>query len=204
VHRYPTIILSAATVVAALGLSGCTTAGPPAATPSSVVSAATPAGAPLPDPAALIDVLARLSDPAVPGVQKLALVEGSTEADAGALDAFARALADNHALPLGIAATDLAFSDRDPANVTAEVTITPAGAEPDRAFSFPMEFTPAGAAWRLSRQTANLLLTINAGPPAPPPGALPPPGGAGEPVPAGPQAPAPAPPPGPAPESPPG
>lgn len=164
-HRTRAIVLGAATLVAAFGLSGCTTPGPPAATPTSAVSAALPPPAPLPDPAALTDVLARLSDPAIPGNQKLPLVEGSSEADVAGLDSFARALADNHMLPLTIEADELAWSARDPANVTATVSIQPADTEPEDGFSFPMEFTPAPGGWRLSRKTADLLMTL--GTPAP-------------------------------------
>ena len=147
--------------MAALGLSGCS-----ADAPQSGASSATtpsPAGAPqptgLPDAQALIDVLSRLADPAVPGKDKLPLVEGSTPGDAADLDKFAKALQDNGMLPLTFAATDLVRSPDTAGEVTANVTLTPAdpGLGP---FSFPMDFTSISGPWQLSRKTADLLLAL--------------------------------------------
>ena len=56
-------------------------------------------------------MLVRLSDPAVPGADKIGLVELATADDAAALDKFGRALADNGALPLTFDATDLKWSE---------------------------------------------------------------------------------------------
>jgi hypothetical protein len=179
-----TAILSAATIVAALGVSGCSAHAPESAATSSTSATAAPAQAQtvtLPDPAALIDVLNRLSDPAVAGSDKLPLVEGATDDDAAALDKFAKALQDNHMLPLAFAATDLVWSPDVPGNVTANVQATPA-APGVGAFSFPMEFRPVGPAWQLSRQTADLLLALGTTAQ-----------GSSEPAPAPPPAPAPAP-----------
>jgi hypothetical protein len=170
-----TAILSAATIVAALGVSGCSSHTPESTT-ASVTATAAPAPAQtvtLPDAAALIDVLNRLSDPAVAGSDKLPLVEGATGDDAAALDKFANALQDNHMLPLAFSATDLVWSPDVPGNVTANVHATPA-AQGVGAFSFPMEFKPVGPGWQLSRQTADLLLALGAtpqgsSPPAPAP-----------------------------------
>jgi hypothetical protein len=154
--------------VAALGLCGCTTQGPPAATPGSSVTAATVPAHPLPEAAALTDVVARMSDPAVPGTDKLGLIDGSSAADASAMDGFAKALSDNHLLPLTVTATDLAWSESTTGVVTATVTITGAGSSPDAPFSYPMEFVPAGDGWRLSRQSANQLFsTASPGSPEP-------------------------------------
>jgi hypothetical protein len=157
-------ILSAATIVAALGVSGCAADAPESTAASSTpaISAPVPAQvSALPDAAALIDVLNKLSDPAVAGADKLPLVEGSGGDDAAALDKFAKALQDNHMLPLTFAATELVWSPDVPGNVTANVHATPA--DPNvGAFSFPMEFKPVPPGWQLSRQTADLLLAIGA------------------------------------------
>ncbi|BBZ04082.1 hypothetical protein MCHIJ_35190 [Mycolicibacterium chitae] len=156
-------VLSAATIfVAAFGLSGCSDdpgAEPRAPVTPTTTSAPAPAVAPLPDPAALTDVLARLSDPAIPGDAKLPLVEGATPDQAGALDGFAKALADNQLLPLSFTATELSWSEADPGNVWATVTATPAKPE-SGPLTFPMEFQPAGDGWQLTRETADLLLAF--------------------------------------------
>ena len=115
--------------MAALGLSGCTTPGPPPATPGSSVTAATVPAHPLPDPVALTDVVAQMSDPAVPGTEKLGLIDGSSAADASAMDGFAKALADNHLLPLTVTATDLAWSESTTGVVTAMREATPDAAD---------------------------------------------------------------------------
>jgi len=142
-------------------LSGCTTDAPPAAEPATTTAVAppppAPVGAPLPPAQALIDVLARLSDPAVAGADKVGLVELATADDAAALDKFGKALADNGALPLSFEATDLKWSEADPGNVVATVDVTTAN-DPPGTFSFPMEFTPVRDGWQLTRKTADLLL----------------------------------------------
>jgi hypothetical protein len=164
--------------VAALGVSGCSQpASEPTPSPAATgpaVAAPLPAG--LPEPSELIDVLNRLTDPAVTGQDKLPLVEGSTPGDATDLDSFATALQDNRMLPLTFTATDLVWSPDLPGDVTANVTATPGdpGIGP---FTFPMNFTAKTGAWQLSRQTADLLLALGvkeptssatATPPAPP------------------------------------
>ncbi|GFG54988.1 hypothetical protein MAGR_64290 [Mycolicibacterium agri] len=142
-------------------LSACTTDAPPAAEPATTPVVAPPApapvAAPLPPAQALIDVLARLSDPAVAGADKVGLVELATADDAAALDKFGKALADNGALPLSFEATDLKWSEADPGNVVAAVDVTTANDPPGK-FSFPMEFTPVRDGWQLTRKTADLLL----------------------------------------------
>jgi hypothetical protein len=157
--------------VAAFGLCGCDSPPPPTAPETettSVVASAPPASAPLPAPEALIDVLNRLSDPAVPGADKIGLVESATAGDAAALDKFGKALADNGALPLTFAAVDLRWSDAEAGNVVATVNVTTANKPPGN-FSFPMEFTPVRDGWQLTRKTANLLLDFGEGATAPSP-----------------------------------
>jgi hypothetical protein len=156
-----TAVLSAATIVAAFGLSGCSedAATPPPPPPPSATAATTSQPALLPDPAALTDVLMKLSDPAIPGPDKLPLVEGATPAEAATLDGFAKALADNHMLPMTFAATDLTWSEKSRGNVRATVTATP-GKPGSGTFTFPMEFTPTEVGWQLSRQTADQLLAF--------------------------------------------
>ncbi|OBI51690.1 hypothetical protein A5707_13630 [Mycobacterium kyorinense] len=162
--------LSAATIVAAFGLSGCSGHEPAAGTSSSSAAASTPASAvltsearpvaPVPPPEALTDVLYRLADPGVPGSDKLDLVEGATPDDAAALDKFATALLDGGYAPVTFEARDIAWSDRNPADVVATVDVStphpgPAG------FSFPMEFKPYQGGWQLSQRTAEMLLTFS-------------------------------------------
>ncbi len=152
-------------MVAAFGLCGCDNRPPPAAPETettSVIASAAPASTPLPPPEALVDVLNRLSDPAVPGADKIGLVELATADDAAALDKFGKALADNGALPLTFEAVDLKWSETDAGNVVATVNVTTAQ-NPPGTFSFPMEFTPAHDGWKLTRKTANLLLDFGEG-----------------------------------------
>jgi len=123
-----TEFLSAVTaLVAAFGLCGCNSEAPPAAEPSAATTMTTPvaapASSPLPAPQALTDVLARLSDPAVPGADKISLVELATADDAAALDKFGKALADNGALPLTFEAVDLKWSETEVGNVVATVNV---------------------------------------------------------------------------------
>jgi hypothetical protein len=144
-----------------VALAGCDSSPPPAAPEStattSVMASTAPVSSPLPAPEALVDVLNRLSDPAVPGTDKIDLVELSTADDAAALDKFGKALADNGALPLTFEATDLKWSETQAGNVVATVNVTTASKPPGK-FSFPMEFTPVGDRWVLTRKTADLLL----------------------------------------------
>lgn len=186
-HRHLGAVLSAAAIVAALGMSACsgnrsdsapsTPALPVTSAPPAPVQtpAAAPAPAPqippVPVPEALTDVLYRLADPAVPGIEKVDLVEGASADKAVVLDKFATALRDGGYAPMTFDATDIAWSDRDPADVVANITVTPAN--PDAGgFSFPMEFTPYQRGWQLSERTAEMLLVFGkapaAGPPAPP------------------------------------
>ena len=185
--RRPTAVLSAVTVVAAFGLSGCGQPGEPgsATTPAAETSPApsvgmappsvpSRGGPPLPPSAALTDVMARLSDPAVPGEQKVALIEDGSAGEAAGLDRFSAALRDNGALPLTFEARDLAWSQSDPGNIVATVVIRTADPQAPE-FAFPMEFAPADGSWQLTRQTADLLLELDASGAPPPPAPAPPP-----------------------------
>ena len=194
------VALSAAVVAAAL--AGCAHTGPKVVSSSSSVVPVTstplivaaPPTAPLPPPDALIDVLNRLADPNVPGVNKVNLVEGATPDSAGTLDKFTNALRDNGYLPMTFAANDVAWSDKNPSHVMATVAVKTAQANNGN-FTFPMEFTPFQGGWQLSRRTAEMLLALGnsatgttpsnpppspapapapAPPPAPPPATTPP------------------------------
>lgn len=163
-HRHLSALLSAATVVAALGLSGCShnESPSPEASPSptsATLSPAAPQTAPLPPPEAFTDVLYRLADPSVPGAQKLNLVEAATPDDAVALDRFATALLDGGFAPMTFNASDIAWSDRDPGDVVATVNVTTPNPGAG-GFTFPMEFKPYQGGWQLSAQTAAMLLAF--------------------------------------------
>ncbi len=177
--------LGAVTIVAALGVSGCS---PDPAQPSSAPAfpetdgfgptAATAADpGPLPPPEALSDVITRLADPAVPGTDKLGLVEGSSGADAAAFDSFAAALRDNGFTPVTVRASDIVAGR--PGGVLATIKLTgPDSESSGGTFSFPMEFRRAGSGWQLTRQTAEMLLAFSnarTAVPAPPPSPAPPP-----------------------------
>ncbi|MEW5812369.1 MAG: hypothetical protein AB1925_23320 [Actinomycetota bacterium] len=177
----------AATIVAAFALGGCApTPSPPAATTVETSPAPTagipapappaPGGPPLPQPSALTDVLARLSDPTVPGEAKISLIESGTPGEATGLDRFATALRDNGALPLSIEARDLGWAQNGTGDVIATVTIRLAN-PPGAQFTYPMQFAPEAGSWQLTRQTADqvLALDIPAAPSAPPPPPPPPP-----------------------------
>lgn len=167
-QRTVAVILSAATIVAALGLSGCsddTSTAPsptpfPLSKPPTVPAPPTETGAPLPPPAALTDLMSRLADPNVPGADKVGLVEHGTPADAAALDRFAKALTDSGYAPLTFDATDLMWSQGQTGNVIANMTIKASGPQTGKDLKFPMEFAPQQDSWQLTRQTADLLLQI--------------------------------------------
>jgi hypothetical protein len=158
-------VLSAATVVAPLGLSGCSgnehrvtsTAEPPL---TSASAAAGQTAAPLPPPEALISVLYRLADPGVPGIAKLNLVEGATPEHAPTIDAFANALLENGYAPMQIEVRDIAWSDVDPGYVVATVKVTTPKPGATNMFMFPMEFKQARGDWELSERTARMLLAV--------------------------------------------
>ena len=151
-------------MVAALGLSGCSSNDPPTPIPSPRATAGTtgllpPQAAPLPAPDVLTAVLYRLVDTSIPADQKLALVQYATADDAAVLGNFGQALTDGGFRALTIQATDLAWSSQ-PGSVTAVVTI--ASADPAKTFIYPMEFTPIRDTWQLTRRTADQLLQLSA------------------------------------------
>lgn len=153
-------VLSA--MIAAITLAGCThhhaVVEPVEETTTGTTSTAA-ATAPLPAPEMLTDVLYRLADPAVPGTDKLTLVEGAKPDDAATIDRFTTALKDGGYLPLTFNANGIDWSSRNPGSVSADVNV--ATANPDNAnFMFPMEFKPFRDGWQLSHETAALLLSF--------------------------------------------
>jgi hypothetical protein len=170
--------LSAAAAVAAFGLAGCSTS-EPTTSPASPPPASGAAGAPttpLPSPDALIDVLSQLADPNVAGINKVNLVEGATPRSAATLDNFINALRDNGYLPMTFAAKNVAWSDKNPADVAATVSVSTARGS-SGAFTFPMEFAPFQGGWQLSKRTGEMLLALSNSPvpsaPAPGPTSAP-------------------------------
>jgi hypothetical protein len=174
--RRLTAVLSTAAIAGALGLPGCSSdednASRETAAPSTSASpsAAAPQVAPLPAPDALAGVLYRLADAAVPGPQKLNLVEGATPESAAVFDQFANALINGGYTPVKFDVREVNWSDRDPVDVVANVDISSSNSHGPR-FAFPMEFKPYQGGWQLSARTANVLLafrTDTAEPPAKP------------------------------------
>lgn len=113
---------------------------------------------PLPKPESLAEVLYRLADAAIPGAEKLGLVQGATPADAAALDNFAAALRDAGYTPITVTATDLRWAPGQARDVLATVRIT--ARDDGGEFAFPMDFRRAGAGWQLTRETAEMLLSF--------------------------------------------
>ena len=96
---------------------------PPPSSSASLSPTASPQAAPLPPPDALAGVLYRLADPAVPGLQKLNLVEGATPESGAVFDEFANALVNGGYAPVKFDVRDVGWSDRDPADVVANVDV---------------------------------------------------------------------------------
>ena len=125
--------------------------------------------APLPPPAALTDVISRIADAGVPGIDKLNLVESATPEDAAAMDRFGRALADGGYTPVTFEATELTWAEGAPGKVLAVVAFKTANPQAGD-FRFPMEFSPIRNGWQLTRRTADALLYHGENPvPAPTP-----------------------------------
>ncbi len=108
-------------------------------------------------------MLGRLADPNVPGANKLNLVEGATADSAATIDKFTNALRDNGYQPMTFTADNLAWSDKNPADVVASVTVRTERAN-NGVFTFPMEFTPTQGGWQLSKRTARMLLALGNSP----------------------------------------
>jgi hypothetical protein len=160
-------VLSAATIVAALALSGCSNHDESKSAPSPVQPQSSavaieppPPSAALPAPEALADVLYRLADPAVKGSDKLQLVESTTPDDAATIDRFAAALRDGGFTPLTVTAADIRWSDREPSDALATVNVTTSNPANPGGFTFPMEFRPHDGGWQLSRETADMLVAF--------------------------------------------
>ncbi|TDO11890.1 hypothetical protein EV580_3613 [Mycobacterium sp. BK086] len=165
--RHPLFgVLSAATIVAALSLSGCSdqteqnSTQRPFEQSSTALAPPESTAAALPTPDALTDVLYRLADPAVKGADKLALVESTTPDDAATIDKFAAALRDGGFTPLTFTATEIRWSDRQPSDALASINVTTSNPANPGNFTFPMEFRQDKGAWQLSRETANMLLAF--------------------------------------------
>jgi len=164
--RRLTAVVTTAATAAVLGLPGCSAdedhPAPQPAPPSmsgSPSAAAAPQLPPLPAPDALASVLYRLADATVPGLQKLNLVEGATPESAGVLDQFANALINGGYTPIKFDVRQVLWSNRDPADVVANVDVTSTNPHGPR-FAFPMEFRPYQGGWQLSARTADVLLAF--------------------------------------------
>lgn len=116
----------------------------------------------------------RLADPAIPGEQKVDLIEEGTSEEAAGLDRFGIALRDNGSLPLTFETRDLAWSQSHPGNVVATVVVRTANQKSGE-FTYPMEFAQTAGSWQLTRETADLLLELDDEPTTPPPAAPTPP-----------------------------
>ncbi len=150
--------------VAGLVLAGCTGLGatPQTATapPLPQISSATVAeSGPLPAPEALAEVMNRLADPAVPGIDKLPMVQKSAPSDAAILDQFSAALRDGGFSPAVFKVTDVRWADQ-PGGVIATVTVSTTNPVNTGEFSFPMEFLAGPGGWQLTRDTAEMLLAF--------------------------------------------
>jgi hypothetical protein len=165
------VVRNAVTVlVAAFGLCGCGSDKPPAPAPTAATAATSapaapavpPVPAPLPPPSALTDVLYRLADPAVPGTEKLGLIEDAGPGDAAALDRFGKALADNGYHPMTFDAADLTWAAAGDVVATVIARTPPGRTGGD--FTFPMEFARTlDGGWQLTRDSADTLLEVDAG-----------------------------------------
>jgi hypothetical protein len=172
-------VSSVVACAAALALSGCSRdeqdASPQTtqqSTTASLSPTAAPQAAPLPPPDALAGVLYRLADRAVPGLQKLNLVEGATPENGAVFDDFANALVNGGYTPVKFDVRDVAWSDRDPVDVVANVDVSSTAPHGPR-FSFPMEFKPYQGGWQLSARTADVLLAFRTDSATPAPASTP-------------------------------
>lgn len=127
-HRLAARLVVLAAGAAVFALSACssssdkaspTSSSAPQSTASSAAAAAAP-DHPLPDPAALTDVLNRLADPNLPGAEKVTAVQGATPEQ---LDKFTKAIGDAGFSPLSFTVKDPKWSTETPGDVEAVVTI---------------------------------------------------------------------------------
>jgi hypothetical protein len=116
-----------------------------------------PPAVPLPEPAALTDVMNRIADANVPGAEKTALIEAAGPGDAAALDKFGQALLQNGYTPLNFEARDLRWVQATPDTVSAVISLKSANPQAGD-FSYPMEFIRTNGSWQLSRRSADELL----------------------------------------------
>src|ERR1700739_3764540 len=89
-------------------------------------------------------------------------------------------------------ANNMAWSDKNPSNVTATVSVNTAQANNGN-FTFPMEFKPFQGGWQLSRRTAEMLFALGSSSTVTTPAPSPAPAPAPQPAPAPESTPAPAP-----------
>ena len=171
--RYRLTVTAAVLSAAAMLLSGCAGSGDTRSAPSVTSPAASSAPArpaqappsqsdpgPPPAPQALTDVMYRLADPAVPGADKLPLLQDSAPTDAVTLDQFAAGLRDGGFSPVAFTATDVHWAGDEPGNALATVTVTTTNPTNPGPFSFPMEFHTGPAGWQLTRETAEMVLAF--------------------------------------------
>lgn len=161
-HRLVARLAVLAAGAAVLTLSACSGSGHKGSPTSSSAAqpAATSAAAaaapdhPLPDPAALNDVLNKLADPNLPGTEKVTAVQGATPEQ---LDKFTKAIGDAGFSPLSFTVKDPKWSTETPGDVEAVVTINSPSPKMG-GFAVPMSFSPEGEGWKLSKRTSDLLL----------------------------------------------
>ena len=103
----------------------------------------------------------RLADPGVPGADKLSLVQNVAPLEAATLDEFATALRGGGFTPVTFTATDIRWSDTQPGDVLATITVTTTNPENPGEVAFPIEFRLTGGGWQLSRETADMLLAFD-------------------------------------------
>ncbi|AWV47924.1 lipoprotein [Mycobacterium leprae Kyoto-2] len=166
-HRTFFIALSAIVTTAGFGSSGCahgnsstSESAVPSTFPGISSSITAPPATGLPAPEVLTNVLSRLADPNIPGIDKLPLIESATPDSAVTLDKFSNALRDNGYLPMTFTANNIAWSNKNPSDVLATISVNIAQTN-NSVFSFPMEFTPfppPQQSWQLSKRTADMLL----------------------------------------------